>query len=94
MAVAEEADLFAFLSEELPPSRSRLAARRALAAGLCLLALIVAAAVVIPTLLVADKRQALESDLDQRLRGYRSKKLLDCPRKQSLIWIECKNPGG
>jgi len=83
MAAGEEADLFAFLSDELPPRRQPTVARRILIAGLCLLAVIVTAAVVIPALLVADKRAALESELDQRLR------ILAESRAQVLgAWLE------
>ena len=83
MAAGEEADLFAFLSEELPPRRQPTAARRMLIAGLCLLAVIVTAAVVIPALLVADRRASLESELDQRLR------ILAESRAQVLgAWLE------
>jgi len=83
MAAGEEADLFAFLSGDLPPRNNQTAARRTLIAGLCLLALIVAAAVVIPALLVADKRTTLESELDQRLR------ILAESRAQVLAaWLE------
>lgn len=64
---ADEADVFAFLTGELPPRRRPAAARRTLAAGLGLLAAIVVAAVAIPAVLVADKRAALETELGQRL---------------------------
>ena len=67
MAAAEEVDLFAFLSAD-PPPQSTASARRTLMAGFCLLALILAAAIAIPAVLVADKRATLESELDQRLR--------------------------
>jgi PAS domain S-box-containing protein len=83
MHAGEEADLFAFLSGELPPQSKPAAARRTLMAGLCLLALILAAAIVIPALLVADRRTTLESELDQRLR------ILAESRAQVLgAWLE------
>ena len=83
MHAGEEADLFAFLSGELPPQSKPTAARRTLMAGLCLLALILAAAIVIPALLVADRRTTLESELDQRLR------ILAESRAQVLgAWLE------
>jgi PAS domain S-box-containing protein len=83
MHTGEEADLFAFLSGELPPQSKPAAARRTLMAGLCLFALILAAAIVIPALLVADKRTTLESELDQRLR------ILAESRAQVLgAWLE------
>jgi len=64
---AEGADVFAFLSGE-PPTRNKPAAQqRTLVAGLGLLGIILAAAVAIPALLIADKRAALESELGQRL---------------------------
>ncbi len=86
MAAAEEADLFAFLSEDLPPQSKPITARRTLTAGLCLLAVILAAAVVIPTLLVADKRATLEAELDQRLR------ILAESRAQLLgAWLEANS---
>ncbi len=83
MDAAEEADLFAFLSGELPPRTKPIAARRTLIAGLALLAVIVAGAVVIPALLIADKRAALEVELDRRLR------ILAESRAQVLsAWLE------
>jgi PAS domain S-box-containing protein len=83
MDAAEEADLFAFLSGEPPPQAKPAAARRTLWAGLSLLALILAAAIVIPALLVADRRATLETELDQRLR------ILAESRAQVLAaWLE------
>lgn len=83
MDAGEEADLFAFLSGELPPRTTSVAARRTLIAGLGLLAVIVAAAIVIPALLVADKRAALEAELDRRLQ------ILAESRAQVLgAWLE------
>lgn len=64
---AEGADFFAFLSGDLPAKRKPAAQQRTLIAGLALLGLILAAAVAIPALLIADKRAALESELNQRL---------------------------
>ncbi|MEE8535583.1 MAG: HD domain-containing phosphohydrolase [Kiloniellales bacterium] len=68
MASEDEADLFAFLSDELPDKRGKGMARPTLMAGLALLAMLVAAAIVVPMLLVEERREALESELDRRLR--------------------------
>ena len=86
MAAAEEVDLFAFLSADPPPQSKTASARRTLMAGFCLLALILAAAIAIPAVLVADKRATLESELDQRLR------ILAESRAQLLgAWLEANS---
>ena len=78
-----ETDLFGFLSGELPPQSKATAARRTLVAGLCLLAVILTAAIVIPAGLIDERRETLETELDQRLR------ILAESRAQVLgAWLE------
>lgn len=68
MARDEEAGLFAFLSDETRAKRQPVVTQRTLVAGLLVFAVILAAAVLVPTVLVSDKRADLENELDRRLR--------------------------
>jgi PAS domain S-box-containing protein len=68
MARDEDAGLFAFLSDETRAKRQPVVTRRILIAGLLVFTVILAAAVLVPTALVSDKRADLESELDRRLR--------------------------
>lgn len=67
MDPGKEADLFAFLSEESEPPRKPRLGRWLLFAALGVLALLGAAAVVVPGLLIADRRADLMAGLDRRL---------------------------